>query len=392
MAVAFTAESVVRGIEAGAGASSGADSGTGGLLLDADQRALVSEVTDYLTDALSGDADAEDAVAAETRLGFYVHGPAGRGKTWLMSELFHAAPVPEASKRRVHFHTFFRSLQRNFSGGVSARVAIDETVTELLADAQLFFFDELHVHDPGGASLLNLLLGELAQRGIPTLITSNYEPEGLLATPAYRHVFAPGERILRERFTVRTLDGGIDYRLCDAVRGSRFATGRWIVAGGAKVTAQDLARDPAAGAVDTDIAPACQRELDAAARRAGLTPPASGEAGTVLEGHRSLRARAVRDGEVWFDFADLLESPSIAEDYLDVADRFGTWVLTGVPPLSRASREARQRFVALLDVLVDRDHQLTVIAETPRSGLADIADRPIDLFRAESRLALLREG
>lgn len=326
-----------------------------GIALDAEQRTVLGEIAAFLEGRQEGDGEPA---------GFYVHGPAGRGKTWLMSEIFRAAAVPEERKRRVHFHTFFQELQRRFGAQLSARAAIEQTVEELLNGAELFFFDELHVHDPGGASLLNRLLDELSRRRVPTLLTSNYEPEGLLPNPVYHHVFEPGIRTIRERFAVRALDGGSDYRRAGGSRSDTgFGSGRWIVGSD-----------------------------EAAIRDAGLVPPQTDERTTVLHDHRALRARAVRGREIWFDFSELLEATSIAEDYLDLAADYDSWVLSGVPPLSRASREARQRFVALLDVLVDADLPLTVLAETDRAGLVDIEDPPADLFRAESRLALLRDA
>lgn len=344
-----------------------------GIVLDPAQRALLAEIAAVLERTLETEpvpaADRDpapngdpvpdrDSDADPAR--FYVHGPAGRGKTRLMEEIFRAAPIPESQKRRVHFHTFFQELQSRFGAQLSARAAIDETVADLLDGVRLFFFDELHVHDPGGASLLNRLLDELARRSIATLITSNSEPEGLLPDPVTHHVFIPGIRVLRERFAVRVLDGGADYRREGGSRSETgFGSGRWILAS----------------------------DVDAVA---GLVLPDADERTTVLHGHRALSALAVRGSEIWFDFAELLESTSIAQDYLDLTADFDAWVLSGVPPLSRASRAARQRFVALLDVLVDADLPLTVLARTDRAGLVDIEDPPADLFRAESRLALLR--
>ncbi|WP_240740008.1 cell division protein ZapE [Leucobacter triazinivorans] len=189
--------------------------------------------------------------------GFYVHGPAGRGKTRLMEEIFQAAPIPESQKRRVHFHTFFQELQSRFGAQLSARAAIEATVEDLLDRVRLFFFDELHVHDPGGASLLNRLLDALARRSIATLITSNSEPEGLLPDPVTHHVFVPGIRVLRQRFAVRVLDGGADYRREGGPRSTTgFGSGRWILAS----------------------------DVDAVA---GLVLPDADERTTVLHGHRA---------------------------------------------------------------------------------------------------------
>jgi len=332
------------------------------ITLDEAQRSLLDDVAHGLGAALG---EPTPDLGATRHTGYFVHGPAGRGKTWLLSTVFDAVPVPATAKRRVHFHTFFQKLQRRLGAQMSARTAIDQTVAELLDGVQVFLFDELHVHDPGAAALLNRLLDELSTRGTPTLVTSNYAPEELLPSPVFHHVMEPGIRILRERFTVRALDGGADYRRAAvATPATGFASGRWVAAA----------------------------DLDAGARRADLVLPDPEEAAYVLKDHHALKASAVRGSQVWFDFANLLEAPSVPEDYLELADQFTSWVLTGVPPLSRASRAARARFVMLLDVLVDRDLELTVLARVTRDELVDVPGVPADLFRAESRLALLNEG
>ncbi|MGO1183785.1 MAG: cell division protein ZapE [Micrococcaceae bacterium] len=300
-------------------------------------------------------------------VGFFVHGPAGRGKTWLMSTLVEKAPMPESSKRRLHFHEFFRQLQRQMGAEVSTRTAINETVEQLLDGAQLLFFDELHVHDPGSAALLNTLLAECTRRRIPTLITSNYEPEELLPNPIYHHVIVPGIQTVREHLVVRTLDGGVDYRRLNSGADHGFASGTWV-----------------------ECAPGADH--DDALAELGIVAPAPDEATVVLEGHRALRARCARETEICFDFAALLEARTTTRDILDLTDRFGSWVITGVPALSGFSRAAQQRWVTLIDVLVDRDCSLTVCSSVSRDSLMDISDPPADLFRAQSRLALLWES
>lgn len=259
-------------------------------MLDDGQHHLSRQVSDFL-----------DGASTPVQAGFFVYGPPGRGKTWLMTKLLKAAPFPAETKRRVHFHDFFRSLQQQLGPETSMREAIDTTLTRLLTDTKLFFFDELHVLDPGSAALLNRLLAEIAAQGIPTLITSNYEPESLLSDPTFHHVIEPSISTLRSNFQIEMLDGGNDYRKYGAAeRGSGFAAGRWLVAG--------LGQDS-------------HNVLIAA----GLTPPRQDEAVTVLEGHRALRASAVRDTEIWFDFTNLVDARSVTNDYLELADQFHTW-------------------------------------------------------------------
>lgn len=296
--------------------------------------------------------------------GYFVYGPPGRGKTWLMTQLFDLAPFEADTKRQVHFHDFFRSLQQQFGAKTSTREAIDATLEELLTGTKLFFFDELHVHDPGSAALLNRLLAAIVEQGIPTLITSNYEPEGLLPDLMFHHVIEPGVTTIRNHFTVTTLDGGTDYRSTNISRDSGFASGAWLVTNPGQTP-------------------------DDALSAAGLDPTTPAEATTVLEDHRVLNALAIRGDQIWFDFADLLQAKSVTSDFIDLAEHYTEWVLTGVPKLSQTDPASRQRFVTLIDVLVDRNLPLTVLSTVTRDDFVDIADVPPDLFRTVSRLALL---
>jgi len=109
----------------------------------------------------------------------------------------------------------------------------------------------------------------------------------------------------------------------------------------------------------------------------------------VLDGHRALHAAAVRENQIWFDFSALLDSRSTTVDYMELAEQFDSWVLLNVPRLSETGPAARQRFVTLIDVLVERDLPLTVCAEVTSDAFVDLPDPPPDLFRTKSRLALL---
>lgn len=348
-----TAEAVIADIENRAT--------PGEVVLDPEQYRLAEGVIAFLQDAATAGNTAKLG-----RTGFFVYGPPGRGKTWLMTQLFESAPYPAEAKLQVHFHDFFRSLQQQLGANTSTRQAIEATLQDLLAGTQLFFFDELHVHDPGSAVLLNRLLAAIAEQGIPTLITSNYEPERLLQEPAFHHVIEPGIKILREHFSVLTLDGGTDYRLQHVSHDAGFASGRWLVVEPGQHPYQTL-------------------------RSAGLVPPKVDEATTVLDGHRALKASAVRGSQIWFDFADLLQTRSVTSDFMELVEDYDQWVLTGVPKLSDTDAASRQRFVTLIDVLVDRDVPLTVCATVSRDELSHTEEPPPDLFRTLSRLALLED-
>ncbi|MGW6916891.1 cell division protein ZapE [Kitasatospora sp. NPDC054939] len=298
-----------------------------------------------------------------TPRGVYVWGPVGRGKSWLTGLFFDA--LPERHKRRVHFHEFFREFHTAYARHRGDRRACDKAVGELLGDCRVLFFDEFHVHDPGDAMIITRVLTSLLERRITLVTTSNYPPEGLLPSPVHHHLFEPAIELLRASLDVVEVAGPYDYRTRESARGTTgpgFRHGRYL-------------------------SPGTDRQL----RDAGLTPPAEDERTALPAGSGTVTARAVRDDLVWFDFADLCRARTSTGDYLELADRHTTWVLSGVPRLTDADRDAAQRFANLVDVLHDRDTTLYLIADAPLGDLLRGDLLPADTNRTVSRLHLLPE-
>ncbi|WP_231868964.1 cell division protein ZapE [Rhodococcus opacus] len=294
------------------------------VLLDEAQRSAVA-VLDETADGL---AQGRPGVR-----GVYLWGPVGRGKTWLMDR-FHAAS--EVPSRRVHFHAFFRRLHADAHTLGSIDLAIDAA----LGDVRLLCFDEFHLHDVGDAMLVARLLEALFARGITLVVTSNYPPEGLLPNPLFHHLFAPTITVLERNLTVVRVGGPVDYRTATTPE-TGFAAGRFVPA--------------------TDI-----------------EVPAPSERVVVSVGTRTVTAAAVRDRTVWFEFAALCGTPTAPADYLDLSERFGHWVLIGVPRLREAGAQTLRRFANVVDVLYDGGTALTVVAdarwEEMFTGLAGTLD------------------
>ncbi|MFE3222115.1 cell division protein ZapE [Nocardia sp. NPDC059228] len=282
--------------------------------------------------------------------GLYLYGGPGRGKTMLMNRFF--ASVPSNRKRRYHFHAFFAQL----NAGIHEYGNIDASVDALLGDADLICFDEFHVHDSGDARLVTRLLDTLFARRITLVVTSNYPPQDLLPNPLMHGMFVPTiERIL-EHLDVVAVDGPQDYRMLGGRR-TGFAAGHYVVGA-----------CPAIGAVDLPVA------------------------------HRRLHARALENGELTVDFAELCGIPVSAADFLELTREVRRWVVCAVPPMGTVPPDWVMRFVNLVDVLYDADLELSIFADVPLAelggagnGVRVAIERVPDLYRTLSRLAELRE-
>ncbi|SES22784.1 cell division protein ZapE [Lentzea xinjiangensis] len=305
--------------------------------------------TGYELDDAQLAAVARLAELGQRRRGVYLHGPVGRGKSFLADALFDVLPV--RTKRRVHFHAFFQELHERISQRLHRRGAVAKAVRELLGRAEVLAFDEFHLHDVGDAMLMTRLLEELRQREVMIIATSNYPPDGLLPDPLYHHLFLPGIALVEQLMDTVELTGDVDYRLVRGRARSRFETG----------------------------------EVRAHAE-------APGEPVVLDVGGRAITALGVAGGQVWFDFGDLCATPTSTRDYLALAGRFRDWVIMNVPRLRTADREARQRFANVVDVLVDADVRLTLVSDHPLREIIGgeiVGGELRDLARTASRLELI---
>lgn len=289
--------------------------------------------------------------------GVYLHGPVGRGKTWMVDVLL--GQVSGNGVLRLHAYDSARRLHREVAAQAGHPGAVDRAVNALLGGVRLLFLDELHAHDPGDAMLLSRLLRALPDRNATLVATSNYPPRGLLPNPLHHHLVLPLVDALETACDVLELAGPVDHR--EAGHGGArpgWSSGAWAAPGS-----------------------------EAQAAFLGLVVPGPGDRARLTVGGRSLPALAADGDRVWVTFDVLCGGPTSAADMLEIADRWRTVVVSGVPLLADASPDAIRRFADMADVFWDRDVRLVVLArDRPERVLdADVRDRD----RLISRLSLL---
>lgn len=103
---------------------------------------------------------------------FYLHGPAGRGKSLLLAAITAAGPARQT--RRVHFLSFFDEASRTL---IDRHYDWPATFDAVLGDSAVLCFDEFHVHDIADGIFLTRLLQEAERRRITLFTTSNYPPD-----------------------------------------------------------------------------------------------------------------------------------------------------------------------------------------------------------------------
>ena len=292
--------------------------------------------------------------------GVYMHGGVGRGKSFLMDCFFQAVPLTR--KTRLHFHEFMREVHRELQELKGTVNPLEELGKRIARRFRLICFDEFHVADVTDAMILHRLLEAMFANRVSIVTTSNFHPDALYPNGLHRDRILPAIELLKKQLEVINVDAGIDYRQRTLEHVKLYHCPL-----GPEADAKMLeAFERLAEARDEDPVLNIESRQIPALRRAG--------------------------GVVWFDFKTLCGGPRSQNDYLELASRFHTLLLSNVPHMPpRMASEAR-RFTWLVDVLYDRRVKLILSAEVPPEQLYTEGPLAHEFPRTVSRLTEMQSA
>jgi len=271
--------------------------------------------------------------------GIYLWGSVGRGKTFLMDSFYRCLPLER--KRRVHFHHFMRDVHRELDELKGTANPLDALADRIARRYRLICFDEVAVSDVADAMILGRLFTRTMDRGVVYCMTSNYHPDELYKGGLKREDFLPVIEVLKVRLDVIRVDGAVDYR---------------------KRALQQVK------VYHAPLTPETDRALMEAFRQIAEVEEEFHE--LDVEG-RVIPYRHRAAGVVWFDFKVICGWGRSQNDYIDLAKRFHTVIVSGVPRMSMEQADAARRFTLLVDVLYDQRVKLIVSAEALPEALLD---------------------
>jgi cell division protein ZapE len=282
--------------------------------------------------------------------GVYLWGPVGRGKSFLMDAFFLCVPL--VRKRRVHFHHFMRELHRELDELKGSEDPLAAVAARTARRYRLVCFDEFHVSDIADAMILGRFLEQAMERGVEFVMTSNYAPDELYPNGLQRERFLPAVELIKTRLDVVAVDNGTDYRRLKMETLQVYHVGAEAPLEKIFAELKDVEEE--------------RQPLD-------------------VEG-RLIAYRKRAGGLVWFDFTVLCGGPRSYADYVDLARRFHTVMLSGVPRLSPKDSDAARRFTWLVDVFYDDKVNLVVSAEAGPEQLFPAGEQAAEFQRTVSRL------
>jgi cell division protein ZapE len=286
--------------------------------------------------------------------GLYLWGGVGRGKSFLMDSFFNCAPVQR--KRRIHFHRFMQEIHLEMHRKTGQADPLGAIARDFAKETRLLCLDEFHIIDITDAMLMKRLLEALFEQGVVMVTTSNFEPDALYLHGLQRNQFLPAIELIKQNLKVVNVEAGTDYRLRELEKAGVYH-------------------------VEANADEALERAFMNIARH-----ESADSAELEIEG-RIIRARRDARGVAWFDFTELCEGPRGKADYIELARRYHTVLVSDVPRFHARDADKLRRFVWLVDEFYDRRVKLMLSAAAPPEDLVATEDES-DKFQANLNISL----
>lgn len=271
--------------------------------------------------------------------GIYLHGPVGTGKTYLM-DLFYEH-LPEAHKRRFHFHKFMQYVDDELRHHQGKRNPLQRIAKRLARSAHVLCLDEFLVEDVADASILGEILRVLFSHGMILVATANTIPDDLYRDGLHRERFLPAIDLLKRHCEAICLDDKRDYRVGRDTRPETY-----------------FYPDNA----DNETKMLTQFKVLTSAE-------VWHNGGAISIQHRSIPYMKRAGRTIWFDFNVICNLPRSQLDYLEIAEKFDTVCISHVPAIGADESARIILFIRFVDVMYDQGIDLVLLAAVPLEEL-----------------------
>jgi cell division protein ZapE len=288
--------------------------------------------------------------------GLYFWGGVGRGKTFLMDIFYETLPVKQ--KKRVHFHKFMKQIHDELTLAKKGLDPLKKIASKVTDNCKVLCLDEFVVTDIADAMLIGRLLAFLFEQGTILVTTSNTPPDDLYKEGLQRANFLPAIDLIKQHCDICNLDGGKDYRMLG-------------------LSDTDLYHFPH----DEDAVSSIQRYI-----QQHLVSGAHHQ--TIDINNRPIRFEYCGEDTIWFTFDEMCKTARSQLDFLEIAQLFGTVILTGIEQMGNGSNDAARRFISLIDVFYD--HRVKLICTAAVSHLELYVDGPLS-FEFQRTISRLQE-
>jgi cell division protein ZapE len=260
----------------------------------------------------------------DQKLGFYLFGDVGVGKTMLLNFFFNQLDIP---KKRMHFNEFMINFH-NFRHDNKLKGkdnSIHSYVKNLKRSADIIYLDEFQVTNIVDAMILGKLFEFIFEEKIKVIMSSNLKIDDLYKDGLQREQFIPFINVIKKFSMEHELIINQDYRKSGNLKLERFFS--------------------PLNEKTTFNVNQIFRQLTKGKKKSKIK--------LIIKG-RAFVINSYFEGFVRFSFNDLCKVNLGAEDYIAIAKNCNFITLDDIPNFTDECVNQQQRFLTLIDIIYEK--------------------------------------
>jgi predicted ATPase len=288
------------------------------------------------------------------KLGFYLHGDVGVGKTMLLNFFYNNLKF---NKTKVHFNKFMIDFHDFIFDNNEKDKGIENFVKDLQNKSKLIFFDEFQVTNIVDAMILGRLFKKIFEKKICVIFSSNIRIDDLYKDGLQRDQFIPFLKILKENCYEQELLINEDYRIDNKNILDRFLH---------------------------PINETTNFKLNKFFRE--LTKDKKKSEKIIYIKGREFIIENFYDGIARFNFEELCKRNIGSEDYLNISKNCKFILIENLPNFNENNSDQQQRFITLIDIIYENKIPILVSSNNSLNNLNSSASLSQIFKRTISRL------
>jgi len=290
----------------------------------------------------------------ENKLGFYLVGDVGVGKTMILNFFFNEL---EEKKLRLHFNEFMIKFHDFVFQNKDKEKAIELFVKNLEKDAQIIYFDEFQVTNIVDAMILGKLFKIIFQAKIKVIFSSNIKINDLYKDGLQRDQFIPFIKILENNSYEKELSIKEDYRSSNNISLERFLY---------------------------PIDKSSNFKFNKFFRK--ITKNKNKTLKTLEIKGRKIVLENFYDKVAKFEFEELCNKNLGSEDYIKIAESCEFIFIKNLPDFNDDNSNQQQRFITLIDIIYEKKIPLMITSQVDLNFIKSAKNIAEPFKRTVSRL------
>ena len=267
----------------------------------------------------------------DNRLGFYLVGDVGVGKTMILNFFFNEL---KEKKLRLHFNEFMVNFHDFIFQNKDRENGIELFVKDLNKKTQIIYFDEFQVTNIVDAMILGKLFKRIFEENIKVIFSSNTNINDLYKDGLQRDQFIPFLKILKNNCHEKELLVNEDYRSSKNLELDRFLS---------------------------PINESSNFVFNKFFRK--ITKNRNKSLKILEVKGRNIVLENFYDKVIKFEFEELCNRNLGSEDYIKIAENCEFILIKNLPNFNDNNSNQQQRFITLIDIIYEKKIPLMITSQ-----------------------------